>query len=175
MIARIFFTVLFSVLLSSVWAQLTESDTLRFGYRANVNGSWITGNVERLLINSNLELSHIGKVVGVKSSNSYLYGTIYQRETENDIFSRNFFYLNPSKCFYPYIMLWLQNSTRQQIDLRYQVGLGASYGLVNTKTNQLKISATLTYQETRYNGLKFFIEPKDVEANKIKNERITVR
>jgi hypothetical protein len=172
---RIGFTLLFSVLLSSVWAQLTESDTLRFGYRANVNGSWITGNVERLLISTNADLSHVGKSIGFKSSNSYLYGTIYKKETENDIFSRNFFYLHPRKRFYPYGMVWLQNSTRQQIDLRYQVGLGVTYGLVNTESNQLKISTTLTYEKTHYNGTNFFIEPKDVDSNTVTNQRVTIR
>ncbi len=172
---RIGFTLLFLVLVSSVWAQLTENDTLRFGYRANVTGSWITGNVERLLIVTNVDISHVGKVIGLKSSNSYLYGTIFKNETENDLFSRNFLYLYPRKRFYPYAMVWLQNSARHQIDFRYQVGLGVSYGLINSESNQLKVSTTITYEQTLYNGTDFFIEPTHVEANTVTSQRATIR
>jgi Protein of unknown function, DUF481 len=175
MIRIIIGVVALSLSMSSVRAQLTESDTLTFGYRANVAGSWITGNVERLLINSNLDLSHVGKTVGIKSSNSYIYGTIFKRETENDIFSRNFFYLYPRKRLYPYAMLWLQNSERQKIEYRYQAGVGLSYGLIHTVNSQLKISGTITHEETRYNGTNFITVPENVENDKIKNWRGTVR
>ena len=157
------------------FAQLTESDTLRFGFKASVNGSWITGNVERLLINNNLDISHVGKRIGLKTSNTYTYGTIFKRETENDFFSRNFVYLNPSKKIYPYLMVWLQNSKRQQIEFRSQVGLGFTYSLLHTPQQLLKISGTISREETRYNGTNFFITPENLEINQVKNWRGTLR
>ncbi len=174
MVKSILSTLLF-MSMSPLWAQLTEGDTLRFGYRVNVNGSWITGNVERLLINSNLELSHGEKKIGIKSSNSYIYGTIFKRETENDMFSRNFFYLNPRNRFYPYAMLWLQNSKRQQINFRSQAGLGVSYALVSKGTHHVKVSGTITREETYYDGTNFFIIPENLEMDRVKNWRGTIR
>ncbi len=173
-ISGLFFFVVWSISFDTS-AQLTESDTLRLGYRVNANGSWITGNVERLLLNSNLDLSHVGEIAGVKSSNSYIYGTIFNNKTENDIFSRNFFYLYPRERFYPYVMLWLQNSRRQQIKFRYQAGLGASYGLVHNAATQLKLSVTLTHEETRYTGEDFTVEPENLNVDRIKNWRGTIR
>ncbi len=101
--------VLLFVHAGSGYAQLTESDTLQLACRLNVTGSWITGNVDRLLINTHAELSHTGKVIGAKTVTSYTYGTIFRNETENDIFSRNFIYLHPRAKVYPYAMVWLQN------------------------------------------------------------------
>ena len=160
---------------ASGMAQLTESDTLRFGYKASVNGSWITGNVERLIINNNLDVSHVGKRIGLKTSNTYTYGTIFKRETENDFFSRNFIYLHPDKKFYPYLMVWLQNSKRQQIEFRSQVGVGVTYSLLHTPRQLLKISGTISTEETRYNGTSFFILPENLEINEVNNWRGTLR
>jgi hypothetical protein len=166
---------LLSLSMSPLWAQLTESDTLKLGYKIAVNGSWITGNVERLIINNNLDLSHVGKSIGLKTSNSYTYGKIFKRETENDIFSRNFLYLNPRKRLYPYAMLWLQNSTRQRIEFRYQAGVGVTYGLIRQTNHHLKISTTITHEKTRYDGEIFFQDPKNLTKNIVDNWRSTFR
>lgn len=175
-ICKLLFLVLLLVACSHFASgQMTESDTLRFGYRGSVTGSWITGNVERLIVNSNLEVSHMSKTVGVKSSNTYTYGTIFKRETENDVFSRNFFYLFPRRRLYPYVMLWLQNSARQQIEFRYQAGVGLSYSIVRQKNNQLKVSATFSREETRYRGDVFFIQPREVQGRTVPAWRGTVR
>lgn len=162
-------------MLGKTSAQLTERDTVRFGYKLSVNGSWITGNVERLIINNNLDLSHSGKHIGLKTSNTYTYGTIFKQKTENDIFSRNFIYLNPRKRFYPYAMLWLQNSLRQKIDFRYQAGMGVTYGLIRQPKHQLKLSTTITREQTRYDGTVFFETPQNLSENKIDNWRSTFR
>lgn len=166
---------LLSMSMSPLWAQLTESDTLKLGYKLSVNGSWITGNVERLIINTNFDVSHIGHHIGLKTSNTYTYGTIFKNETENDIFSRNFIYLNPRKRLYPYAMLWLQNSLRQQIDFRYQAGVGVTYQLIHQQKHQLKFSSTITREQTRYDGTAFFEIPENLSGSKIDNWRSTFR
>ena len=156
-------------------AQLTENDTLRFGYKAATTGSWITGNVERLLINTSVDISHVGKHIGLKTSNTYTYGTIFNHETENDFFSRNFIYLSPSKKIYPYLMWWMQNSRRQRIEFRNQVGIGLSYSLLRSAHHTLKVSGTITREETRYQGTSFFIAPENLEGNEVNNWRATMR
>ena len=167
--------VLLFVSMGLSYAQLIESDTLRFGYRLNVNGSWITGNVERLLVNTNLELSHVGETVGLKSSTSYLYGTIFSNKTEDDIFSRNFIYLYPRARFYPYAMFWVQNSKRQQIKFRYQAGFGATYGVFQLAEHHVKLSGTVTYEETRYDGTDFTVEPENLDIDNVTAWRATWR
>jgi hypothetical protein len=164
-----------SFIVTNAYSQLTERDTLQFGYKISSTGSWITGNVERLIISNTLDLSHLGKKVGIKSSNSYIYGTIFKNETENDVFSRNFFYLNPRKRAYPYVMAWFQHSQRQQIQFRHQVGIGATYTLIDKMNHLLKISATITREQTRYNGTSFWIEPENLTNNEITNYRATTR
>lgn len=166
----------FSLLtLSPAWAQLTESDTLQFGYKATINGSWITGNVQRLLINNGIDLSHVGKHVGIKTSNTYIYGTIFQNKTENDFFSRNFFYYEPRARLYPFMMVWLQNSRRQQIGFRHQAGFGVTYAALQKSNHLMKVSVTVTHEQTRYNDNLFDITPKNLTGNKVQNWRGTVR
>lgn len=156
-------------------AQLTETDTLRFGYRFNANGSWITGNVERLLITNNLDLSHVSRTIGLKSSNNYTYGTIFGRTTEDDIFSRNFLYIFPKRKIYPYAMFWAQSSTRQQIAFRYQAGLGVSISIIRKPNHQLKVSTTISQERTRYQGTTFNVNPENLDVDEISNWRSTVR
>lgn len=171
---NIVFVLLF-VSMGLSYAQLTESDTLRFGYRLNVNGSWITGNVERLLVNTNVELSHVGQTIGLKTSTSYVYGTIFNNETEDDIFSRNFICLYPRARFYPYAMLWVQNSKRQRIEFRHQAGIGATYGVIQSTEHQIKLSGTVTHEETRYDGTDFLVEPENLDIDNVTAWRATVR
>lgn len=104
-----------------------------------------------------------------------MYGTIFNNETEDDIFSRNFVYLYPRARFYPYAMLWLQNSKRQRITFRYQAGIGATYRVIQSIEDQLKLSATLTYEETTYDGTDFTIEPENLDTDMVTTWRTTFR
>jgi hypothetical protein len=131
--------------------------------------------VERLIVSNTLDVSHLGKAIGIKSSNSYIYGTIFKNETENDLFSRNFIYLHPRKRVYPYAMLWLQHSQRQQIQFRYQAGVGLTCTIINNQTHLVKASATLSKENTRYNGTSFAVEPENLTGNEVENYRATVR
>jgi hypothetical protein len=86
----------------AAFAQLTDIDTLPWQYRLSATGSLLTGNVERLLLISGGELAHVQKILGFKTGNTFQYGTIRKRQTEDDLVSRNFLYLFPQARFYPY-------------------------------------------------------------------------
>jgi hypothetical protein len=131
-------------------AQLTDIDTASFQLRLSSQGSLLTGNVERLLLMPSAELALVREMWGVKTSNTYQYGTFAKRKTEDDVVSRNFIYLFPKTSFYPYAMIWLERNFRRGIDFRYQAGIGASYVLFTEEHHRLKLSLTLTREESEF-------------------------
>lgn len=139
----------------SAFAQLSEADTARFSIRAATTGSLSLGNVERFLVISNVDFSHLTKRIGLKTSNTYIYGTFRRTLTEDDFISKNFFYLVPQNRFYPYLMLWLEKNYRRRFDLRYQMGAGITYQLLRQKKNSIKLSLNLTTEETRFFNNQF--------------------
>ena len=78
------------------FAQLNESDTVKFQLRASLTGNYQQGNVELLNIKSKLEFVFSQQKDWVfKSQNSSLYQSFYSKEADNDIFSRNYLYYHP--------------------------------------------------------------------------------
>lgn len=155
-------------------AQLTEGDTLKFGYRLTLNGSWITGNLERLLITATTDLSTVHDKWAFRTSNSYQHGTFGKFRTENDLISKNFFYLFPKKAVYPYLMGWLETNLRRSIGFRYQVGPGVSWAFVRKENHSMKISATVTFEETRFERDTFEMAAYD-GSTRIQTARATAR
>lgn len=131
-------------------AQLTDIDTVGFQLRLSSQASLLTGNVDRLLLMPAAEIAVVRQTWGVKTSNTYQYGTFAKRKTEDDIVSRNFIYLFPKSFFYPYVMLWLERNFRRGIDFRHQEGIGASYVLFTEESYRLKLSLTLTRENSTF-------------------------
>lgn len=159
------------------FAQLSEADSSSWRGRLSSGGTLITGNVERLLWITTLEASYVEseqKVWGFKSSSTYQYGTFAKRLTENDMVSRNFFYLFPKTWLYPYLMVWAEKNYRRKFDFRYQVGPGGTVVLVSEQQHTLKASLTLTNEQTTFNGNTFRDMP-DLSNNTLNLWRGTVR
>jgi hypothetical protein len=136
-------------------AQLTDADTLRFGYRFSASGTVATGNLERLLLVGVADMYTSGQVVAFRTSNTYQYGTFGAFRTENDLFSKNFLYLHREGRFYPYLMAWVETNVRRQFHYRYQAGPGVSYKAIQQTNHQMKLSLTATFEETWYKGDEF--------------------
>lgn len=136
----------------SASAQLREADTLAFGYRFGISGNRLTGNVERLLLISTAELVSAHERWAIRSSNTWQYGTFGSANTENDLLSRNFIYLNQKKTIYPYWMIWLETNRRRDFAFRYQAGPGLSWAVLRAARHQLKLSLTATWEQTWYNN-----------------------
>lgn len=149
MMKLIYFITIF-VFGQKCFAQLTDLDTSNFSWKLSANGSWLTGNVERLLILSSADIAFIEEFWALRSSNTYQYGTVSKKLTENDLFSRNFFYLLPRNVVYPYLMGWVETNKRRNFFLRYQIGPGFSWEFVKEKMSSIKISFTATYEMTNY-------------------------
>ena len=136
-------------------AQLNESDSIHWQVKFNSTASVLDGNVARTLLLNRIEVAHANKNWGVSTRNDYQYGLTRYVLTENDIISYNFFYLKPLNKIYPYFMGLVETNLRRKIDFRYQVGPGVSWNVINKKTSMLKLSATGTYENTRYLVKKF--------------------
>lgn len=130
-----------------LFAQLTETDTLPFSWRLSATGSWIAGNVDRLLLIGSADIASVHDKWALRSSTTCQYGTFGGFRTENDLISKNFFYLSPRRKVYPYLMGWLERNHRRDFAFRYQLGPGISWAIAPF----LKISATATYEQTSFN------------------------
>lgn len=154
--------------------QLTETATLPFGYRVTVNGTWLSGNVDRFLVAGGAELAWVGEQWAFRSSNTYQYGTSGAFTTENDLFLKQFLYWQPRSRVYPYLMVWTESNRRRDYRLRYQLGPGISWGVLSKELHQLKLSATLTLEQTHFNR-SFPSNSPNAGQSSIQTPRATLR
>jgi hypothetical protein len=127
-------------------AQLTEADTLAFGWKATAAGSWLSGNIDRLVLLSSAEVARVRPTWAFRSANTHQLGYWGSLNTENDLLARQFAYLYPHRRIYPYAMLWLETNKRQAMDFRLQAGPGLTVVVVRRPGHVVKVSGTLTYE-----------------------------
>ncbi len=137
-------------------AQINESDTTRFQLRASVTGNYQEGNVNLFLVRGKLDVSlRLNKHIVFKSQNANLYQEFSNNKADNDIFSRNYLYLNPTKKWYPFIITYINTNFRRKIDYRYFTGIGGTYRLFNNVNNTIKISLSAVQEKTHFNTSTF--------------------
>ena len=158
----------------TAFAQLSETDTMRWQYNLSATGTLSTGNVERFLLITKGELKHRTDLFGMITSNTYRAGTIKRKKTEDDIISKNYFYLHPDRRIYPYQLTWLERNWRRKIDFRYQVGLGISFVPLKKVDQLIKVSVTAIQEETWFRNSNFQREPV-TESARIRSWRGRVR
>lgn len=143
------------VIAGSASAQLQEGDTTRWQFNSTFSWRLNTGNVERLIVTPEANLSHLNKDKrwGFSARERYTYGTFGPVKTESDLLSRNFVYLNPNNRIYPYAMLWFQTHARQQLEFRYQAGLGVTVLPLKSRRQVIKLSITATYEQNSYQSV----------------------
>lgn len=151
----IFTTALFLIAWANLFAQLNESDSIRWQVKFNATASVLDGNVARTLLLTRIEVAHANERWGISTRNDYQYGRTFYNLTENDVISYNFIYIKPLARVYPYVMGLVETNLRRRIDFRYQVGPGVSWNVVRKKTSFVKLSVTGTYENTQYNGSVF--------------------
>ena len=119
--------------------------------RGSLTGNYQAGNVEFLNIRSRLEVLYAPQKNWVfKSQNSSLYQAFYDKKADNDVFSRNYLYFRPQARFYPYLISFVSANYRRKIDLRYFVGLGETWQVINEKNHILKLSISAVYEATNF-------------------------
>lgn len=151
---------------SFAFAQINESDTMFFQARLSLSGNWQIGNVEMLALRGKADVSFAPlKKVVFKSQSSYLYQEFFKRQADEDIFSRNFLYLNPKAKVYPFAIAFLSTNFRREIDFRYFIGFGLTWQVIRHQKHLLKAAlsgiyentdfAKTTFNESQYNGNQF--------------------
>lgn len=138
--------------LGELFAQLNESDTIRFQLRASFSGNYQQGNVEFLALRGKVDLVYapVRKWV-FKTQNNSLYQAFFSQKADNDIFSRNFLYFSPSSRIYPFAIAYVSSNFRRKINHRYFAGAGVTWQAVYTKNHVLKFSASTVYEATKFN------------------------
>jgi hypothetical protein len=149
----LFFLLAFPLLL---YSQINESDTLRVKAQLALSGVWQEGNVETQIFRAKQGLTYRpfnGWVV--KSQNSYVYQAFGGTKADEDILSLNFLYLNPERRLYPQVLGFVSNNFRRAIDLRYLLGMGITYQLMEKKNQWLKFSISSEFEKTKFNQSDF--------------------
>ena len=149
----LFFLLAFPLLL---YSQINESDTLRVKAQLALSGVWQEGNVETQIFRAKQGLTYRpfnGWVV--KSQNSYVYQAFGGTKADEDILSLNFLYLNPERRLYPQVLGFVSTNFRRAIDLRYLLGMGITYQLMEKKNQWLKFSISSEFEKTKFNQSDF--------------------
>ena len=132
-------------------AQINESDSLKVKASLSVTGFWQGGNVETLIFRGRTDFSvKLWRELVYKNTNSYVYQEFGKEKADSDFLFLNFLYFNPERRFYPQVLGFVSTNFRRQIDLRYLVGAGATYQILDKKDNWLKASLTFEYEETDF-------------------------
>jgi hypothetical protein len=143
-----------------LFAQINESDTLRLQTRVNIGGNWQEGNFEIFTLRAKADLSTmLGNGTWVfKTQNNYLYQEVFKTRVDEDIFSRNFLYFKPQSRIYGFAIGFISTNFRRKIDIRYFGGGGATWQIIRTDKNILKIAAGILYEETKFKIDNFNID-----------------
>ncbi|QBA64617.1 DUF481 domain-containing protein [Muriicola soli] len=149
----LFILFLFSASLS---AQINESDTLKVKANLSLTGFWQGGNVETVIFRARSDFSFIPfRNYVFKTSNSYVYQEFGKEKADEDILSLNFLYLNPDRKIYPLVLGFFSTNFRRRIDLRYLVGAGITFKVLDKKKHWLKFSLSSEYERTQFSEANF--------------------
>lgn len=169
-----FFLLLLSLVTRPARAQLNAPDTLNLQVRLTASGSYLAGNVRRLLLINRLELAYAQPDWGLSSRNDYQYGYTGPRKTEDDVVSWNFLYRHPLARVYPYLMLLAESNFRRKLTSRVQPGAGLSWNVWRAEQQLLRLSATASWEQSRYRT-RFFAEVADTTTSVRETWRLTGR
>ncbi|MFZ5628965.1 MAG: DUF481 domain-containing protein [Spirochaetota bacterium] len=114
-----------------------------------------SGNLERILTRGDVLASHHNPLWAGSTNTSYTWGTFGPLQTEDDWSSRNFAYSWPHARVYPFAMHWLETGLRRRINLRNQLGAGATVALFSSVDSVLKFSVMLSGEATDYRSAAY--------------------
>ena len=90
-----------------------------------------------------------------KTKNSYVYQEFGKEKADEDILSLNFLYFNPERKIYPLLLGFVSTNFRREINLRYLLGAGVTYQILNKKNNWLKLAISSEYEQTDFSKTNF--------------------
>ena len=137
-------------------AQINDSDSLSLKTDLSISGFYQKGNVETIIFRtvSNTSFKLYNRLV-LKTQNSYVYQEFGNVKADEDLLSLNFLYLDPGKAMYPLALAFISTNYRREIEVRYLLGGGASFRLLNTLENRLQLSISSEYETTHFKKSSF--------------------
>jgi hypothetical protein len=127
----------FPIILS---AQTNKSDTLKVKASLSLTGFWQGGNVETLIFRAKSDLSFKPWKKGLfENKNSYVYQEFGKSKADEDILSLNFLRFNTDLKISPLVLGFISTNFRREIDLRYILGIGATYQIFEKKRKLVEI------------------------------------
>ena len=136
--------------------QINESDSLKVKANLSVTGFWQGGNVETVIFRAKSDFSFKPlKNLVFKTQNSYVYQEFGKVKADEDILSLNFLYLNPDRKIYPLVLGFVSTNFRREIDMRYLLGGGLTFKVLDEKERWLKFSLTSEYEHTHFEKTDF--------------------
>lgn len=143
-------------------AQINESDTLNLKASLSLTGFWQGGNVETRIFRAKSDFSFKAWNKWVfKTQNSYVYQEFGRQKADEDILSLNFLYFNPEQKVYPLLLGFVSTNYRREIDLRYLLGAGVTFQILNKKSNWLKFAISSEYERTDFRKPDFNLPAYD--------------
>lgn len=152
--------ILFLFPISSLLAQINESDTLALQTRVNIGRNWQEGNFEIFTLRTKADLSTMlgDKKWVFKTQNNYLYQEVFKVLVDEYFFIRNFLYFKPQSRIYGFAIGFISTNFRRKIDIRYFGGVGSTWQIVKTSKNTLKIAAAILYEESKFKTDDFNVD-----------------
>jgi hypothetical protein len=132
-------------------AQNNESDTLKWKASLDLTGIYQEGNVETAIFRAKAKVEYRPwKKWLFKTQNSYVYQEFGKQKADEDILSLNFLYFNPERRVYPQLLGFASTNFRRRIDLRYLLGAGVTFKILDQEKYALKVSLSSEYEQTDF-------------------------
>jgi hypothetical protein len=137
-------------------AQVNESDSLGIKADLSVTGFYQKGNVQTLIFRTatNFSVKFWNQWL-FKNQNSYVYQEFGNDKADEDILSLNFLYFGADRNIYPLALGFISTNYRRSIDLRYLIGGGASFNILDNEQNRLQLSITSEFEKTYFERTVF--------------------
>jgi hypothetical protein len=137
-------------------AQSVMQDSTQFKADLSITGFWQSGNVQTWIFRGKSEVSYKWlEKWEFKTRNSYLYQEFGRVKADEDILSLNFLSYNPEGKVYPLALGFISTNFRREIDLRYLIGAGSAFRVLNTDKTRLTFSLTGEYENTNFRTTQF--------------------
>lgn len=133
---------------------VNNTDTIPFwrshSLRLSADGTFQSGNVERILLRSGVSTVLTSNVLEIDASALYAYGEQNKQSAENDVLANGSVSVPVYDGLSALFFGTSEISRLRRIDFRYQAGIGGKYVFFNSANNTLKTSLVTLFDATDF-------------------------
>jgi hypothetical protein len=146
----IFIYFFYNSLLSQV-TQLNQMDSL-WHFKVSATGVYTDGNSSKSLITNKINISKIGKDLGLLSNITYQYGTAgaAKKVVYNDVRAENSLLVYPNYKLFPFVRSYIETNVLRKINFRNEVAIGGIYKVIDKEHQVVNILTGAANQQTNY-------------------------